>query len=304
MKVLFVSHAGFPDFQHDVVFHGGRTLLGDDFVDVRKVWHQYKDDKEKYWNEEIPWWNQKLPKGVERMMSLYGLFDTDNIDRTDIETKIRTKYFDYIILGSVHRVLQRDCGNLYQELIFNHYPANKLIFIDGEDSPDHFIHQLVGKGFYFKRELIWDKPGVFPITFGIPREKLVTEFPQKTRELAHIIPGDFSTYIYNTEEEYYNGYKEAYFGMTTKKGGWDCMRHYEILANRCIPYFPDLPECPHQTLYNFPKDVILESNKVVQSGMFDESWYMDIENKLHEHTKKYLTTDKVVEHMFNQIKSN
>jgi hypothetical protein len=125
--VLFLSHAGFPDFQHDIVFHGGRTLLGEDFVDVRKVWHQYKDDKEKYWHNEIPWWNQKLPNGVERMMSLYGLFEEDNIDRTDIEQKIKSKYFDFIILGSVHRVLSRDSGNLYQELVFNTYPAERLI---------------------------------------------------------------------------------------------------------------------------------------------------------------------------------
>jgi hypothetical protein len=43
--------------------------------------------------------------------------------------------------------------------------------------------------------------------------------------------------FYNTEEEYYNEYKKSYFAITTKKCGWDCMRHYEILANGCIPYF-------------------------------------------------------------------
>lgn len=304
MKVLFVSHAGFPDFQHDIMFHGGRSLLGDDFVDIRKVWHQYKDDKERYWNTEIPWWNQRLPNGVERMMSLYGLFESDNIDRTDIETKIKTKYFDYIILGSVHRVLHKDSGDLYQQLILNHYPADKLIFIDGEDSPEHFMHQLVGRGFYFKRELIWDIPGVFPITFAIPKEKLTHIFPKKTREFANIIPGDSSTYIYDTEESYYDGYRESYFGLTTKKGGWDCMRHYEILANRCIPYFPNLENCPKQTLHLFPKEIILEVNKVVQSGQFEESWYLETEHKLYEYTKRYLTTDRLMEYILNITRSN
>ena len=46
VKILFLSTAGFPDYQHDIVFHGGRSLFGEDFVDYQKVWHQYKDDKE------------------------------------------------------------------------------------------------------------------------------------------------------------------------------------------------------------------------------------------------------------------
>ena len=34
------------------------------------------------------------------------------------------------------------------------------------------------------------------------------------------------------------------FGVTTKKSGWDCMRHYELAASGCVPCFRDLEEKP------------------------------------------------------------
>jgi hypothetical protein len=58
---------------------------------------------------------------------------------------------------------------------------------------------------------------IFPISFSMPPEKIVAAVPPKTRMLAHIIPGDLSTYIYKTEEDYYKGYQDSYFGITKKK---------------------------------------------------------------------------------------
>lgn len=65
-----------------------------------------------------------------------------------------------------------------------------------------------------------------PITFSIAEQKIVNIIPKKTKILSSLIPGDISTYIYNTEEEYYKEYQQSYFATTTKKSGWDCMRHY------------------------------------------------------------------------------
>ena len=56
--------------------------------------------------------------------------------------------------------------------------------------------------------------------------RLPDNHPNKTRDFAVIIPGIKSTYRYTMEEAYYDGYAEAYFGITMKKSGWDCMRHY------------------------------------------------------------------------------
>lgn len=57
-----------------------------------------------------------------------------------------------------------------------------------------------------------------PITFSIPKEKICeSDTLVKTKILSSLIPGVISTYIYNTEEEYYNEYKKSYFAITKKK---------------------------------------------------------------------------------------
>jgi hypothetical protein len=311
VKILFLSQAGFPDYQHDVIFHGGRSLLGEDFIDYDRIWYQYKYDKEKYWDAEIPRWNQIMPESTRRAMSLYGLFENDNIDRTDIDKKIKTRYFDFVIIGSVHRLLHTDSSHIHKEieLVSKTYPKEKTIFIDGEDDSSQIVPILVNKGFYFKRELNTTnkflQERLHPIHFGIPKEKILRTYPEKNRVLAHLIPGEQRTYIYKTEEEYYHGYQESYFGMTIKKGGWDCMRHYEILANRCIPYFPDLIECPKETMHRFPKDIILESNKLLDNTEWlDTDRCMEIENTLYEYTKKYLTTESVMKYVLDVVNKN
>ena len=103
---------------------------------------------------------------------------------------------------------------------------------------------------------------LFPITFCIPEENIVKNIPVKTKIMASINPHGVgkNTYIFENEEEYYNDYKKSLFAITRKKGGWDCMRHYEILACGCIPIFENLQGCPENTMFNFPKKIIIETN--------------------------------------------
>jgi len=105
---------------------------------------------------------------------------------------------------------------------------------------------------------------IYPITFSITEQKLFDrqQIIKKKQLTAFLIPGDISTYIYKTEKDYYESYQISYFAITMKKCGWDCLRHYEILANNCIPYFIDIENCPENTLSLFPKDVIILSNQL------------------------------------------
>jgi hypothetical protein len=68
-----------------------------------------------------------------------------------------------------------------------------------------------------------------------------------------------------------------------KKAGWDCMRHYEILGNNCIPYFIDLEDCPKNTLTNLPKELLLKLENYLNN--FDDQKYFSILNELFEYTK-------------------
>jgi hypothetical protein len=152
---------------------------------------------------------------------------------------------------------------------------------------------------------------LFPISFSIPKEKICENYNVKTKILSNLIPGTISTYIYNNEEEYYNEYKTSYFAITAKKGGWDCMRHYEILANGCIPYFLNIENCPKNTMSLLPKELFIQSNILYEDKFKNKNInelkkeeineYNILQKKILEYTKKYLTTEKMVEYILKNI---
>lgn len=229
--------------------------------------------------------------------SLYGkgfsifarLNHTVEIDsNSTIVEKIRDKFYDYIIYGSITR------DTSYLEEVINHYPKERICFIDGEDRVS-WIRGLETKGQYFKRECINAK--LIPMTFGIPESQLIKETPKKTKIFGTIIPGNKSTYIFDNEESYYKDYSQSYYGITVKKAGWDCMRHYEILANKCIPYFPDLESCPSLTLFHFPKEIIKETNNYAREKKVPQN-YNQINDELFNYTKTHLTTKSLVQRIF------
>ncbi len=153
----------------------------------------------------------------------------------------------------------------------------------------------------------------FPIQYSIPSIKIVKEIPKKTQDFANATPGvgpggNVNNYIYNKEEDYYADYQRSYFGLTKCKGGWDCPRHYEILANGCIPYFIDLDKCPKNTMLFLPKDLIKEAMNLdgvsymkIDHSKFNKDKYFELLNKILEHTKKYLTCDKMAEYVLKTV---
>jgi hypothetical protein len=284
MKVLFISDNKLPDFQNDMVFHGGRSILGADFVDCNKLWYMYEEEKSLYWNTRVP----NNGKSHGRGFTLYGHFNnSDSIDRNDILEKIRDRYFTKVIYGSITR-----CSDYLEEVV-KYYDRKDILLVDGEDN------QLIAEnysrsGVYYKRELVYDASEYLkPIWFSIPKKHIVSAPPPKILEYATIIPGDISTYIYDNEVDYFQGYKDAYFGVTTKKGGWDCLRHYEILMNGCIPYFLGLEDCPNQTMYAFPKTALLEIISKRSMENMTAQRYQDSVESLLEYTRKNLTTESL-----------
>jgi hypothetical protein len=150
---------------------------------------------------------------------------------------------------------------------------------------------------------------IYPIGFSFPQEKIVKTIPNKTKILSDLIPGKKETYIYNTEEDYYNEYKKSIFATTTKKMGWDCLRHYEIIANGCIPYFPDIEQCPKNTMTFFPKDLVIKGNGIYNriknkniNDLSDEerNECTALIQALLEHMKEKLTTSKMAKYVLDQ----
>lgn len=282
MKLLFIS-LGDPDYQCDCLLHGFYYLLGDNLTHTDDYFLMYKE-------HTTP---EQLLKSSGKGFTIWGNLPKYLNDKTDIENKIKTKYFDYIVYGSIRRC--RD----YLNLVLENYPKNKIAIVDGEDDPLLIQNEGIP---YFKRELLYNNlPNIFPISFSIPEEKILkdTSNIEKSKFLAEYIPGSF--YIYNTEEDYYNNYRKAYFGRTHKKGGWDCMRHYEILANYCMPHFPDLNNCPTETMKNFPKTQVLESNLLYDQNIINDRYY-ELLNEVFEYTKKNLTTVVSARYVLDTLK--
>jgi hypothetical protein len=270
------------DYLPDCIFHGLRTLIGADIVDAPRLWYMYKDS--------FGPGKQDLTSLYGRGFTSFGMLDDIEVDRDDIENKIINQYFDVIMVGSM------DDGTPYFDLIFKHYPANKIIILDGNDS-FRILHDYLNKGVYFKRELLDPTLPTIPISFAIPKEKLQPPL-LKTKLLAHVDPRDRNTYIHYSEKSYYEDYGTAMFGITMKKGGWDCMRHYEILGCRTLPLFLDIEQCPEHICKTLPKDklvLILQTAREKTIEWFATppgiSFYQDIEYQVHNHFVNNCTTE-------------
>lgn len=147
---------------------------------------------------------------------------------------------------------------------------------------------------------------VFPVGFCIDASKIVSKAAIKRKMNSFIVAGDVSTYIYTNENDYYNDYQESIFAKTTLKGGWDCLRHYEILANGCIPFFPNIENCPESTMVHFPKQIIQETNKLYEDMTLDPFSNVHIE-KCHyytevllNYTRQHLTNTKMAEYVLEK----
>lgn len=143
---------------------------------------------------------------------------------------------------------------------------------------------------------------IYPISFSIPSQKILDNIAEKRTLFAAIIPGIASTYIYNDEQDYYNGYRESVFGKTKRKAGWDCLRHYEILANGCIPYFEGLNQCPTNTMTHFPKELVKEAMATLETTTeLNSELVKGYCQKLLDYTREHLSTKAMASYVLRTI---
>lgn len=149
------------------------------------------------------------------------------------------------------------------------YPSQHLEAICLETDSVIKVRPMEHAAVYALNVMCWHRD-LNPIPYCIPDEVFYTDdnnegswlsVDSKKYVISPLIPGDTSNYLFGAGEEadYYNMYRQSMFALTTKKGGWDCLRHYEILAAGCIPIFDDLDKCPPDTLVSFPKELLREA---------------------------------------------
>lgn len=181
--------------------------------------------------------------------------------------------YELIIFTSIQRNFKnKSLKDSYFHLLNKTNPKKEIYVIDGEDY-QLIDEDIASKSKYFKRELIEKyKSKAFPISFSYPENELPLkriEIKDKTQLLAPMDPRFLNSYIYD-EQGYYQQYSNSIFGTTTKKQGWDCMRHYEILSVNTLPFFPGIEDKPKLTMINFPIKLQNEVNKIFKKLILDQ----------------------------------
>ena len=151
---------------------------------------------------------------------------------------------------------------------------------------------------------------VYPLAFCIPDECVVVigDAPlEKIHVIADLLPWNRLTHRFGASDEaaYDAMYTASRFAFTTREGGWDCLRHYEILAAGCIPIFETLHDCPRHTLTTFPKQLVHSSMatflpwKEEYSAQFNHAV-----SQLLAHTRKHCTTSATARRILNTFNAS
>jgi hypothetical protein len=213
------------------------------------------------------------PLGVRgHGFTLYGLLEERDVERSFVPQRLEQGAFDLVVLGQVWR----QWGQLLD--LAPWLQTVPVVLLDGDDDSRLFFRsgtRLRRYGWqpfpirsrrclYLKRE--WrgqgralGRPRVAATSFAIPASKIRAADPAtKTQDFAtHCVDPEVgralglpSAYAFTSEEAYYDDLNRSRFAITTRRGGWDCLRHYEIAAAGAVPCFRNLeakpPSCaPH-----------------------------------------------------------
>jgi len=270
MNILFVT-APEGDYLADSLFIGLRSLLGSSVVDYPRYDALYADFNPK---------SRARLRGCG--FTLYtGLLSSVEVDRFRIDHRLASGEFDLVIFGHIWRswglfmqwrqwLSPRNCILLDGEDSPQVYPHAGLWW----RKPSRWFVPRATSGFlYYKREWtedtqfnLWHRVaprivrrklhtyrGLRQIAFSIPEQKIITGNPKKHADfarhivdpqVAQVISGSSARYAFTSERDYYEDLQASRFGVTMKRAGWDCLRHYEIAANGAVICFRDLETKP------------------------------------------------------------
>jgi len=255
-KVLFLTESR-EDYLSDSLLHG-LVSLGLDIVD--------------YPQKHVLYRSQQACSVAPQLglrghgFTLYGLLKDRAVDRSFVIQRLEAGWFDLVVIGQIWRQWGQllDLAPLLQKV--------PVVLLDGDDDMRLFHRSGTrvrrygwqpfpirsGRCFYLKRELQRQSGAgkwcnVLPATFSIPIEKIrPVNFVNKHQQLAtHCVDpvvararGLHTSYSFTSEEDYYHDLSISRFAVTTKRGGWDCLRHYEIAAAGALPCVKQLETKP------------------------------------------------------------
>lgn len=247
------------------------------------------------------------------------------LNEDEISQKLSDKVFDLIFYLNPEIFNNSAQTNLaHFKNVIQNYKKEEIFLIDGHD------HQLVNIHFakkvnYYKRELIpkyknYCKPisFSFPSYFNFTNDLNEIEFIKKnTFRFNHSIKNNIlaandprfsNSYIFENEFDYYQQYSRSLFATTIRKGGWDCMRHYEILKNNCLPYFPNIDKKPITTMIDYPVELQAKVNKFFKKLIqHDDNYFVEYNffvRQLNHHFLNKKQNNKISSYSFYETYEN
>lgn len=255
MKILLIASYEKPDYLNDMI---SLQLLTD--LDITTDLTSYPH----YLFNDLSSTIDIYGKGFTIYKKLSSDLNVSIVELAHL-TNLQIQAYDFIVYPSIRRF-----SNSFHR-IAKLVNFSKIIAIDGED--DQLISNKCTRCVYFKRELpyIASCLGILPISFFVPSFCIDYIFRNYSCNLNKVYflspcdPRDVSTYVYNTEESYYLQYAKSFFGFTQLKGGWDCLRHYEIILAGCVPLFQKVELMPNKVMQLYPKQLQLLANQLYHS---------------------------------------
>lgn len=112
---------------------------------------------------------------------------------------------------------------------------------------------------------IHGRTGLWPISFSYPFSEFPTNRDAVARVVSEVVPG--APYSFWDEGEYLETYSQSALALTHLKGGWDCLRHLEIIQSGSIPLLPDSESIPSATMFFYPKEALAQVYRQLTSEM-------------------------------------
>lgn len=337
MRLLFL-HSNTPDYLSAGLFHGLRSILGSNCVDLPRfdcMYDPLSDSmRAKIRGNGFTLYGllNEIPELVNERFFIWhkNIHDFDYYVIADIWNSWET-YLKLIRIVPKEKIIIIDPSDNYRFYPFNNYHKNGLfIFFQ-------YLFSNTKNVKYFKRELsisLKDRTGlyflpnfiqrwllpknIYKINFSLPANKisyvgsdiktknftenivdedLVSHFPE-----LQLIPMGQQLYKFTDEGEYYADIQKSKFGITSKRSGWDCLRHYEYAANgavlcfknylqkpiNCAPYGLNSSNC---IFYNTPEDLkqkIANLSVSEYDSLLENSYKWILENTTIKTAQKFI----------------
>jgi len=282
MRVLLLAANKGPDYLQDLVIHGLAQTEG-----IELSFNVFPPHLATDYEPTAPLYGCGFT-AFRRLGPNYTYWANKQVNHS-----AQTMKWDLVIYLNAQRYYDDD------EAMHLRSQGSIIFALDGEDNTEIVLPALKRCELYFKRELIHNHLGIRPISFKIPADALMPpmDLNSKTCILAPCDPRHRASYVFTTEANYYSQYSRSYFGATMKKGGWDCMRHYEILAAGALPLFLGYENKPRTIMQDYPHSLQLAANELSAKFLLSEKpvacWqeeYLNISHSFREWLESSGTT--------------